>query len=160
MNRSREILIFAPEEEFPAYRDRLNGYANASKQVTVEYVDTAKRPALAKQYDVQVNGTTVFEYMGRVERVTTNTEQDLTNGLIKVLAGTEHKTYFTAGHGEHDPTNSDRRLGYSGIAAGLARDNFKVEKLVLAQESDVPADATVVVIAGPTAISFPPRSRR
>jgi ABC-type uncharacterized transport system involved in gliding motility auxiliary subunit len=151
-----KILLFAPEDEFPSYRDRLDGYANASKQVSVEYIDTAKRPALAKQYDVQVNGTTVFEYMGRVERVTTNTEQDLTNGLIKVLAGKEHKAYFTSGHGEHDPTNSDRRLGYSGIAAGLARDNFKVEKLVLAQESDVPADATLVVVAGPTADFFPP----
>jgi ABC-type uncharacterized transport system involved in gliding motility auxiliary subunit len=93
--------------------------------------------------------------MGRVERVTTNTEQDLTNGLIKVLAGKEHKAYFTAGHGEHDPTNSDR-MGYSGIAAGLGRDNFKVEKLVLAQEADVPADATLVVIAGPTADFFQP----
>ncbi len=151
-----KILVFAPEQEFPAYRDRLDGYASASKQVTVEYIDPAKRPALAKQYDVQVNGTTVFEYMGRVERVTTNAEQDLTNGLIKVLAGKEHKAYFTSGHGEHDPTNSDRRLGYSGIAAGLARDNFKVEKLVLAQESDVPADATLVVVAGPTADFFPP----
>ena len=31
----------------------------------------------------------------------------------------------------------------------LGRDNFTVDKLVLAQQKDVPADATVVVIAGP-----------
>jgi len=150
-----KIMLFAQQAEFGTYRDRLTEYANASSQVTVEYIDADKSPALAKQYEVQSYGTTVFEYQGRVERVTTNTEQDLTNGLIKVLAGKEHRAYFTAGHGERDTTASDR-TGYNGIAAALQRDNFKVDKLVLAQQGEVPKDATVVVIAGPATDFFPP----
>ena len=149
-----KIMLFAREPDFPTYRDRLDEYAHASSKVTVEYIDADKKPAVAKQYQVESYGTTAFEYKGRVERVTANTEQDLTNGLIKVLAGKEHKAYFTAGHGERD-TASTERTGYSGIAAALQRDNFKVDKLVLAQQGDVPADATVVVIAGPTTDFFP-----
>ena len=34
-------------------------------------------------------------------------EQELTNGLIKVIQGKQHKVYFVQGHGE----KSDRRLG-------------------------------------------------
>ena len=151
------IRLFARDSEFAQYRDRLDEYANASNRVSVEYIDAEKRPALAKQYDVQTLGTTVFEYKGRVERVTTNTEQDLTNGLIKVLAGKENHAYFTSGHGERDTASSDR-LGYSGIVTALQRDNFKVDKLVLAQQSDVPADATVVVVAGPTIDFFAPET--
>ena len=145
------ILLFAQEPQFQTFRDRLDGYANASSLVTVEYIDADRQPGIARQYDVQQYGTTVFEYEGRVERVTTPTEQDLTNALIKVMAGAEYAAYFTTGHGEHNPTDTDPRNGYSGIAAALQRDNYRVETLVLAQQGDVPADANVVVVAGPTA---------
>lgn len=151
------IRLFARDSDFAQYRDRLDEYANASNRVSVEYIDAEKRPALAKQYDVQTLGTSVFEYKGRVERVTASTEQDLTNGLIKVLAGKENHAYFTSGHGERDTASSDR-LGYSGITTALQRDNFKVDKLVLAQQTDVPADATVVVVAGPTIDFFAPET--
>jgi ABC-type uncharacterized transport system involved in gliding motility auxiliary subunit len=57
--------------------------------------------------------------------------------------------YFLAGHGEKDPESTDERQGYSGIAEALRRDNYQFEKLVLAQTSEIPADATMIVIAGP-----------
>jgi ABC-type uncharacterized transport system involved in gliding motility auxiliary subunit len=41
-------------------------------------------------------------------------------------------------------------LGYNAISQALTRDNFSVAPLPLIQQKDVPADATVVVIAGPT----------
>jgi ABC-type uncharacterized transport system involved in gliding motility auxiliary subunit len=47
------------------------------------------------------------------------------------------------------------RDGYSAAADALKRDNYKVETLVLAQQKDVPADATVVVVAGPTSDLLP-----
>jgi ABC-type uncharacterized transport system involved in gliding motility auxiliary subunit len=150
-----KVMLFARDTDFAQYRDRLDEYGHASTRVSVQYIDADKQPALAKQYEVQTLGTTVFEYKGRVERVTTTTEQDLTNGLIKVLAGKENHAYFTSGHGERDTASSDERTGYSGIAAALQRDNFKVDKVVLVQQGDVPGDATVVVVAGPTIDLFP-----
>jgi gliding motility-associatede transport system auxiliary component len=81
--------------------------------------------------------------------VTASDEQAITNGLVKVLTGQKKKVYFVQGHGEKNTENNDRG-GYSGIAAALERDNYEVAKIVLAQEKDVPTDATVVIIAGPT----------
>jgi ABC-type uncharacterized transport system involved in gliding motility auxiliary subunit len=86
--------------------------------------------------------------MGRKERVTSDMEQDLTNALIKVINPSKKKVYFVAGHGEKD-TGGSERTGYSGVADALKRDNYEFDKLVLAQQQDVPADATVVVLAGP-----------
>jgi ABC-type uncharacterized transport system involved in gliding motility auxiliary subunit len=142
------MLVFAREPEFPGYRDRLDEYAYLSDQVTVEYIDVDKQPLLARQYDVQAYGTIVFDYGGRVERVTSDAEQDLTNGLITVIEGTEQTAYFLTGHGEKDPTNVDRD-GYSTVAGALGLDNFQVESLVLAQLGAVPDDATLVIVAGP-----------
>ncbi len=60
-------------------------------------------------------------------------EQQLTNGLIKVITGKQRKVYFLQGHGEKD-TASSERTGYSAIAAGLQSDNFTIDTLVLAQQ--------------------------
>ena len=85
----------------------------------------------------------VFEYGTRVERATTDSEQDLTNALIKAVQGKEKSVYLVQGHGERDTAGSDCRTGYSGIAQVLQIDNFKVEKLGLLQQKSVPAEATV-----------------
>ena len=86
--------------------------------------------------------------------MTSDAEQDLTNGLIKVVQGQQHKVYFTQGHGERDTTGSDER-GYGAIAKELGSDNFTGETLVLLQQA-IPADASVVVIAGPQTDLLPP----
>ena len=142
------ILVFAREPEFPRYRDRLDEYAYLSSQVTVDYVDVDRQPMLARQYEVQSYGTIVFDYEGRVERVVSDAEQDLTNGLITVIEGKQQTVYFLEGHGEKEHTGADRD-GYSTVSGALGLDNFEVESLVLAQQSAVPEDATVVVVAGP-----------
>ena len=111
-------------------------------------MDPDKRPALARQMQIQSYGTMAIEYQGRTERVTGDSEQDITNGIIKVVTGRERAVYFTQGHGEKDTASSERN-GYNAIAAQIARDNYKVEKLILAQQAEVPADATIVVVAGP-----------
>jgi len=116
--------------------------------VSVEYIDPEKKPAVAQQYGVTSLGTVVLDYAGRTEKVTSEGEQELTNALIKVVQGRQPKVYFTQGHNEKDTGSSDRN-GYATITAALTSDNLAVDKIVLAQVSSVPADADVLVIAGP-----------
>ena len=78
-----EILVFDRETEFQRFRDRLREYESGSKQVKTEYVDPDRKPTVAQQHAVQQYGTIVLNYKGRTERVTTDTEQDITNGIIK-----------------------------------------------------------------------------
>jgi len=149
-----QIVVFAEESRFPEFRDRLSEYQYSSKQVSTEYIDPDKQPARAQQDQVQQYGTIVFKYKGRTERVTANSEQDITNGIIKTVSGQQRKVYFTQGHGEKDTVSSERD-GYKGIADALARENYTVDKLVLAQQNTVPDDAAVVVVAGPKVDFFP-----
>ena len=148
------VLVFAREGEFPRYRDRLQEYEYTSDQVSVEYIDVDRQPLVARQYEVQSYGTVVFDYQDRIERVVSDTEQDLTNTLIKAVEGEERRIYFLQGHGEKDILSSERD-GYSAVADALALDNFGVESLVLVQEGKVPEDAAALVIAGPTTDFLP-----
>ncbi len=150
-----QVLVFAQEPEFPRYQDKLKEYEYASKKVSAEYIDPDKKPAVAKQSSVQQYGTIVFNYKGRTERVTTDNEQDITNGIIKVVSGQQRKVYFTQGHGEKDTVSAERD-GYNAIAAALGRENYTVDKLVIAQQGSVPDDASVVVVAGPRTDFFAP----
>jgi ABC-type uncharacterized transport system involved in gliding motility auxiliary subunit len=142
------IRVFARSDEFQRFRDRLDQYTYQSKQVSTEYIDPEKRPGLAQQLGVTALGTVVIEYKGRNEKVNSESEQELTNALIKVIQGRQPKVYFTQGHGEKDTVSAERG-GYNGIVAGLTSGNFIVDKVVLAQQGAVPDDADVLIIAGP-----------
>jgi ABC-type uncharacterized transport system involved in gliding motility auxiliary subunit len=143
------VRVFARSEDFQRYHDRLDQYTYQSKMITAEYIDPEKKPAMAQSYGITQLGTIVFDYKGRNEKATSDGEQEVTNALIKVVTGRTPKVYFTQGHGEKDTANGERGGGYSSVNTSLTSNNFVVEKLVLAQQGAVPADADVVVIAGP-----------
>ena len=148
------VIVFGRDVEFSAYRDRLAEYEYRSSQVSLEFVDVDKEPLRARQYDVQSYGTVVFEYEDRIERVVSDEEQELTNGLIKVVEGEELRVYFVQGHGERTPDGAERD-DYGGLGEALQRDNLIVDTVVLAQTGEVPPAASVVVVAGPTTDYLP-----
>ncbi len=143
-----KMTVFSRESDFDQIRDRLDEYSYQTDKLTVEYIDADRQPARARAAQVQTYGTIVIEYKDKTERVTSNDEQALTNGIIKAMTGQQRKVYFTQGHGEKDTGGQDR-LGYAGLVNALTNDNYGVEQLVLAQQREVPADATAVIIAGP-----------
>jgi len=145
------IRVFGIPQDLQPFRDRLAEYQRASNQVKIDYLDIDKERSLANQYEARANGTIVVEYQKRVERVTTGSaEQDITNAIIKAVQGRQRKLYFVTGHGEHDPNSTDPSNGYSRTNEALQRDNAAIVPLALAQQTEVPAEADVVVVAGPT----------
>jgi ABC-type uncharacterized transport system involved in gliding motility auxiliary subunit len=146
--------VFDKQTELDRFRTRIDEYAYQSKNVSAEYIDPDKKPVVAKEYGVDAYGTVLVEYKGRREKASSDSEQDLTNAIIKAISGKQRNVYFVSGHGEKDPTRTERD-GYSAVSETLKRDNYKVDKLVLAQVKDVPADATAVIVAGPTSDLLP-----
>src|SRR3954466_13375337 len=150
-----QVQVFVQEPQFPRYQEKIKEYEYASKKISTEYIDPEKKPSAAKQNNVDRIPTLIFNYKGRSERVNADAEQDITNAIIKVVSGQQRKIYFTQGHGEKDTTSSERD-GYNTISAALGRENYTVDKLVLAQQGTVPDDAAVVIAAGPRIDFFPP----
>ncbi|HYS27827.1 MAG TPA: GldG family protein, partial [Vicinamibacterales bacterium] len=158
LNQPVKFLVFDKTENFDRFRGALDQYKYESpSKVDVEYIDIDKKPVEARQYQIQSYGTVVVEYQGRKELVTSAEEQDLTGGLVKALSPNKKKVYFLQGHGEKD-IDSTERDGYGEVKTALGRDNYDVAKVVLAQEKDVPADASVVVVAGPRTDLFQPEA--
>jgi ABC-type uncharacterized transport system involved in gliding motility auxiliary subunit len=145
-----KVVVFDQPGSFQRFRDAFGPYEYASRNIQFEYVDADRQPARVKEYNVTNYGTVVLEYDGRRENVMSDREQDLTNALIKITTGRQVKAYFVEGHGEKESLGSGRD-GYSSVVDLLKRDNYTVEKVVLAQvQGGVPADASVLIVAGPT----------
>lgn len=149
-----KVTVYDKPDDFARFRDALASYEFASKNVSVEYVDADRQPARVRQDNVLNYGTVVLDYQGRKEHVMSDREQDITNAFVKVTSGRSVKAYFIEGHGEKSSTGVER-TGFSSALDVLKRDNYTVDKLVLAQSPEVPKDASVIVIPGPTTDFLP-----
>lgn len=162
-----EILLFYPVgndvlEQVQPYADAL---AKASEQITVRVVDQALDVDLAKQLKVRNNGYIFIRANGHDEQLKTDTELDEARSTLKNL-DSEMQTrlikavrpariaYFTSGHGERDTqqATSDGRSALNDFKQLLDSQGFTQKRYGLAEGSsgDVPADATLLIIPGPT----------
>jgi len=137
------------EMEGSAGVDRVKDYAGLSPHVKAEFVDPIARPARANELEVKGPWPSiVIERGGKRERVNNDSEQDLTNAFIKVTRESKKTVCFAQGEGEKDIDDGDDS-GLSTVKSALARDLYETKKVVLAREQAMPADCSVLVVAGP-----------
>jgi len=133
-------------------RSLYDSYAYASPKITYELVDPDKHPELAEKYKISVMGTTHIQYdgdKGEGTNITELSEENLTNGIIKVTKGVKKIVYFLTGEGEGDPDDTEHPEGMGSLRQSLEGESFEVRKLSLATQANVPADCNILVVAGP-----------
>lgn len=150
LNKDVDLLYFDKKSGFNGVRDALQQYAVASHHMKVTYVDPDREPGKAQKYKVKTYGTLVLDMGDKTQQAKSTKEEDITAALIRLLKGGPKTVYFLQGHGEKDIA-SDERIGYSGAKKLLTDGNYDVKPLsLLEQNPKVPADATILVLAGPT----------
>ena len=125
----------------------LQNYAYHSKKIKYEFIDPDKNPGLVKRYEVTTDGTTILESGDKESRITTTSEEDLTNAIVKVSREKKKVLYFLEGHGETS-TESSEEIGYSIAKEELEKLAYEVKKLTLALADNFPEDCSVLVIPG------------
>jgi ABC-type uncharacterized transport system involved in gliding motility auxiliary subunit len=128
--------------------DLLKNFSYYSKKIKYEFIDPDKNPGLVKAYGITQDGTTILEAGGKENRVTTSTEEDLTNALIKATRESKKLIYFLEGHGEHSIEQTED-IGYSFAKDELLKLGYEAKKLTLALSETFPQDCALLVIPGP-----------
>jgi hypothetical protein len=162
-----QALLFYPSgsdvlEDLRAYFGALNA---KNSRLAVEVVDQALEPELAKKYKVRNNGSLVLVRGERHESLTVGVDREDARKVLKKLDSEVQErlfkvvrparvAYLTTGHGERDwsPAQGDKRYGLSDFKNLLESIGFTVKRLGLSEGlgKEVPSDATLVVVAGPT----------
>ena len=149
------ILYFQRAAELAGGDARIKQYEALSPHVKAEFVDPFARPARAREYDVKGPWPIIVVERGaRRERAASDSEQDLTNALVKATHEGQKTVCFVQGEGERD-VDDGTDLGYTGAREALNKSQYITKKVVLARERAVPADCAVVVVAGPQADLLP-----
>ncbi|MGB6013916.1 MAG: Gldg family protein, partial [Nodosilinea sp.] len=151
------VVVFDPLPN-PQDRQLLESYRQAGPQFSFDYVNPYNDPRLAQDFGATQTGM-VFVESGENRRFLQNvgpserlSERSLTNALDQVVSDRALTVYFTQGHQEFAIDGSD--TGFLQAATALEEKSAVVQPLDLSQTSEVPDDASLVVVAGPAAEFF------
>jgi ABC-type uncharacterized transport system involved in gliding motility auxiliary subunit len=128
-------------------------YTYASPKVSYELVDPNKHPELAERFKVTTMNTTHLQLGGDAgdgTNVTDLNESAITNGILKLATSGTKTACFTTGEGEGALTETQQTGGLNEFQKALEGENYSVKTINLVTEAAVPADCTVLVVAGPT----------
>jgi ABC-type uncharacterized transport system involved in gliding motility auxiliary subunit len=142
------LTYFDASEGVARGQERLKPFEAVAPKLKVSYVDAKKNPARAREADVVSVPTLLFERGSRKEKITTDSEQDITNALIKVTRDAKKTVCFVEGEGERDIDDTGN-AGYSKAKGALTGSQYEVKKALLLREKNVPSDCTVLVVSGP-----------
>jgi ABC-type uncharacterized transport system involved in gliding motility auxiliary subunit len=123
-------------------------YAYHSDKIKYEFIDPDKNPGLVKRYEIAEDGTTIFESGEKESRITSSSEEDITNAIIKITREGKKVIYFLEGHGEGGIEDTGDN-GFSVAKDELEKMAYEVKALPLALEDNFPEDVSLLVIPGP-----------
>lgn len=145
-------------------RDRqlLTDYRRYNPKLTFEVVDPQAKPNLAQKFQVKEPGEVYLEYGQKKQRVQSLlganqaeplSEMKLSNAIAKIQRDHEPRVYFLQGHDEHE--FKEGAEGLTQAIEQLQSKGYKPMSLNLVEQSTIPADADVLVIAGAKRPLFP-----
>lgn len=152
-------FVVATDDAGVRYQGAAEGYLSqfarhAGARLSYRFVDPELEPATAREYGVvdapALHFTSSATGLEASVGAGALSEQRLLTAVLTVTGAQQHTVYFLTGHGERGI--DDLRSGSSGLglaAAGLRADGYRVKPLSLVDSGDVPADASLLVVAAP-----------
>lgn len=123
-------------------------YQRAKPDLSLTFIDPAEQPKLAQEAGVQVNGEMVITFNQRRVHLTVINEQAFSNVLMRLARAEDKLIIALSGHGERRLDGSaNYDLGEFGKQ--LRANGFNSQPLNLAIEQDIPANASMLMIASP-----------
>jgi ABC-type uncharacterized transport system involved in gliding motility auxiliary subunit len=123
-------------------------YQRAKPDLSLKFIDPAEQPEATRAAGVKVNGEMVATYRNRSEHLTTLNEQTLTNALMRLARSEERLAMYLDGHGERK-LDGDANHDLGDFGRHLQTKGFKIGSLNLALAQEVPANASLLLIASP-----------
>src|SRR5919202_4960274 len=159
LQQPMKVWVFSPSPN-PTDLELLRNYRRYGSKLDYEFVDPQLKPGLAQQFNVKLPGEVHLKYGQKQKLVQTVNEADrlseikLTNSIEQLMSDRIDKVYFLQGHGERPLDEIEG--GLSQALSTLKDKSFTALPLNLAERSEIPKDASLVVVAGPKRALFEP----
>ena len=128
--------------------DFVGPYAQLKPDIELKFIDPREQPKQTAAANVRSNGELVIEYGKRSEHLSSLTEQNMSNLLMRLARSQERLIMYLDGHGEPKlDGNANFDLGEFGRQLGTK--GFRVQGLNLLVAPEVPDNVNVLVITHP-----------
>ena len=147
----QELLIYGFFErgENSRVADLIRSYTYHSPRIKFYAIDPDRRPEMARQFKIQQMNTLHLIYGKESTNLAETTEEAITNAIVKLTKASKKNVYFLTGHGEPDMGDRQNSQGYAGAKEALENENYQVNEILLSTQEKVPAEASLLIIAGP-----------
>jgi ABC-type uncharacterized transport system involved in gliding motility auxiliary subunit len=143
------ITYYDKSTNFQTAKDLLDRYSTISSRIHLEYVDPDKKPEEARAAGVTKYNTTMVQIGAKKEEAKSLTEGEVTGAIIRDIKNRTRTLCFLTGNGERQLDDPDQQDGYSKLKDAFGKDNYQTKTISLLEKADIPADCTVIVVAGP-----------
>jgi len=144
-----EMTAFADGGIDPGLESILDGYRFvANDKVTTRLVDPDREPALVETLKITSVPSIALKYQNETFVVTQPTEENVTNGIIRVARTGKKTVYVAQGFGQAPLDDPNDPKGYAAAKTGLEQENYEVKTLVWPAVGEMPSDASAVIVPG------------
>ncbi|NOT53447.1 MAG: GldG family protein [Deltaproteobacteria bacterium] len=148
LDKPLEINAFVEVGSDPALRELLNGYREVSSHVSFRLIDPDKQPDLAEKFQITAIPAVHMQYGERTNVINKVSEEEVTNGVIKITRAEKKIVYFLGGHGEPDINDLREPRGYGQLKTALENESYETKPIILSADAAVPDDANLLVVGG------------
>ncbi|MBT6150254.1 MAG: GldG family protein [Gemmatimonadetes bacterium] len=148
------LRVFMNEQEGGRYQELLREFEYGSDAFDFEVIDPQKEALQVQQYGIRDRGSSILEVSGggqlASERFSEQTEQALSNALLRAMGAGERRLRYTTGHAETDLTQVDGE-GFSILSGRLKELNVEISPIASITElgEGDTADGQVLALLGP-----------
>jgi len=148
LDKPLEVNAFVEAGSDPQLQELLSSYRYVSDKISYSIIDPDKQPDVAERFQISTVPAVHLQYGDRTNVVNKISEEELTNGIIKVTRAEKKMVYFLEGHGEPSINELQDPKGYGQIKTALDNESYEVKTLVLSEGATIPDDANLLIVAG------------
>lgn len=157
-----EIIGFFKETgpDRTGFQDLAKEYSRTSDKIVIALINPDKEPGIAKKYAVKEYGSVVLSAGDKLVKlrltdpitggILSNSEEELTNAILKLTRESEKTIYILTGNGERDMGNSVDAEGLGLLRKTIEDEGYNVKEFLVLRGEELPLNNSILLVAAPT----------
>lgn len=143
-----QIFIQQDHQLVPVVNTLLKRYKYLYKNITWEYIDPHLQPEIVEKYNIQAGNAIIF-YQENYQKIEFISEQNITQGLQKLLRKKNQSLVFLNGYKDLEQTGEQ---GYSLLYQHLIQQGIPIKTLNLLKEESISQETSMLILLGAKAL--------
>ncbi len=156
-----EIIGFFKETGIDrgGFQDLVKEYSRSNDNIKVNLINPDKEPGIAKKYGVKEYGSVVIAGGDKVVKlrltdpitggILNNSEEEITNAILKLTRESEKTIYFLSGHGQRDMGDSVDAEGLGLLRKTILDEGYNVKEFFILRGEELPSKNSILLVAAP-----------